>query len=307
MKTKGRFLAAVLTLLSATAWAQTVYVGNAKFVQPIVEKLISEYAKENPQSHITLSNEETANNAAIFIVAQPTDTRGRVVYVGKYALLPVSNVKNPLIVQAGKGLKKSDLSKLFFEQVLEDEDDEEAGGYYRKEKEKYTATVYARQGAVSTSITLATAYNATPERLRGKKIIGDDIHLVSAVQRDETGIAFNTLNYVFDTESRQLKQNVAILPIHAGAKLSKSLQSNNIDAIISILEDTDIEQIPVSRYGLQVPETLSRNADVQHFVQWVLAHSAQFNHEYGFLNLSNKESAEQQTRLELLYQSAFTQ
>jgi ABC-type phosphate transport system substrate-binding protein len=291
-------LAAFLTVFSGVVFAQEVYVGNAKFVLPVVERWVLEYTKEYPQSKISINtgNPSEEDAAVLSVIAgQPANSNNnKVVYLGKYALVPISNTKNPLLQKVGKGLKKKDLVKLLFERAIEDDDE----FYEKKEKEKYTATVYSRKGEVATSITLANAFNASIDRIRGKKIVGDDIYLVNAVQKDENGVAFNTLNYVYDLQSRQLKAGLTILPINTNSKYEESIKSHNIDRLISLLEEEEVEQIPVGRFGLQVPVSLLQKNEVRHFLQWVLANSSKFNNELGFLNLKENEFAEQQIRLE---------
>ncbi|GHT46430.1 hypothetical protein FACS189440_04430 [Bacteroidia bacterium] len=288
-------LVAIITLPFGKLFAQEIHIEETKFVHPIVEKWISEYKKENPNATIHSTIEAKESNASnLNIVAQSFagNSNDRVIYVGRYALLPVSNPQNPLLEKASKGLKRKDVIDLVFEKDILDED------FDPDEKAKYTATVYTRSSKSSTAITLAEYFDQTIERIKGKKIFGDEIYLLNAVQKDETGITFNTLNYVFDLKSRQLKSEISLVPLHLKAKQKEVLESLNIDRILTLLEESKIETIPVENFGLQIPAEYSNNEEVANFINWILVHGQQYNHEYGFLNLDQETLASQKTQLE---------
>ena len=289
-----------LTVLPGFIFAQEVYVGNAKFVLPVVEKWIAEYKKENPESQIRIQTNQTGHknlNSLSIIANQSSETgNDKIVYLGKYALIPVSNTNNPLLSKAGKGLKKKDLTKLLFEQSIDDED-----LFEEERKEKFTATVYSRKGDAATSITLAEAFGASTDRIRGKGIIGDELYLLNAVQKDESGITFNTLNYVYNLHSRKLKPELSILPLNIGSKHRKAIESQNMDQVITLLEETEIDEIPVGKFGLRIPGNLVKNTEVQKFVKWLFTHSPEFNHQFGFLNLEEEELDKQKALLRTDY------
>jgi ABC-type phosphate transport system substrate-binding protein len=291
---------ALITLYSGSLFAQnaeTIHIKGDHFVQPIVEKWISEYKKENTASSVNIKINQEVENVQLSIVAsQPSDENSqaigeRVIYVGKYALIPVSNTGNPLLEKASKGLKKKELANLIFEKdILDDE-------YDADKKEKYTATVYSRGGQASTTLTLADYFDQSPERIKGKKIIGDEIYLINAIKKDVSGIAFNTLNYVYDLKSRQLKADITILPLNIKDKQKDVLGANDIDKTIALLEESKIESIPVGSFGIRIPAEYAGNENVLSFVNWILAQGQKFNHEYGFLNLDNNSLADQKEHL----------
>ncbi|MDR3262071.1 MAG: substrate-binding domain-containing protein [Tannerella sp.] len=280
-------LSSFLAYFSGSVIAQEIHIDGVKFVHPIVEKWITEYKKENPDSkfNVKIDSEKKDGSSVLFIVASPVSEEevggnDKVVYVGRYALIPVSNKNNPLIEKVGKGLKKKELRNLIFEKDLLDDE-----AYEDDAKEKYTATIYSRNGQTPTTLTLAGHFSQSPERIRGKKIIGDEIYLLNAIQKDENGIAFNTLNYIYDLNTRQLKANLTILPLNLKSEQKEALLSQNIDQAISVLEDSKIETIPVEKFGLVIPEKYLKNAEVLKFANWILAHGQQYNHELGFLTL----------------------
>jgi ABC-type phosphate transport system substrate-binding protein len=276
--------------------AQEIRIDNVKFVHPIVEKWVSEYRKAYPDSklQIVAGNEQADKSSIISVVTREVkdDAVGKVVYFGRYALIPVSNEKNPLLSKVGKGLKAKDLKNLVFEKNIDDEDE-----YGDEEKPKFSATVYSRSGQSPTTAVLAEHYDRTPELIKGKKIVGDEIYIIEALRKDENGIAFNTLNYVYDLRTRSLKTNLAVLPLNLKAEIREALQSKNIDRTIVALEASGTEAVPIENFGLAIPATLVSNSDIIRFASWVLENGQKYNHELGFLTLDPATLALQQKKL----------
>ncbi|MDR1745758.1 MAG: hypothetical protein LBR49_00580 [Tannerella sp.] len=290
----------VLTYVSGSAFAQEIQIEDVKFVYPIIEKWVNEYKKAYPDSKLVVkvqSGQQENNVSGVQVVASSVPEleaggNGKVVYVGRYALIPVSNRNNPLLEKVGKGLKKKELRNLVFEKDLSDEELYEDEG-----KEKYTATVYSRSGQTPTTLVLAEYFDRSPERIKGKKIVGDEIYLVDALRKDENGVAFNTLNYVYDLKTRQLKSNLTVLPLNLKSEIREALLSHDIDRTISALEVTKIEAIPVENFGLVIPEPYFSDTEVLRFANWVLESGQQFNHELGFLTLDANTLSSQQKAL----------
>jgi hypothetical protein len=228
--------AIIIALSGGKLFAQEIYIEDTKFVHSIVEKWISEYKKENSNTTIRIKvNQATENEASnLNIIAHPVseNENKRVIYMGRYALLPISNTQNPLLGKATKGLKRKDLIDLVFEKDVLAED------FDPDEKAKYTATVYTRGSKSPTAVTLAKYFDQPLERIKGKKIWGDDIYLLNAIQKDETGITFNTLNYVFDLKSRQLKSEISLVPLSLKSRQKEALQSLKIDQLLALLEES---------------------------------------------------------------------
>ncbi|MDR0712019.1 MAG: hypothetical protein LBF67_06725 [Prevotellaceae bacterium] len=295
----GILLSSCGLLSAGNLSAQDIQIEGTKFIHPIVEKWIVEYKKENPDTRINIkATQEKGEHTDLQIVAgtvpSEDSSAGKVIYVGRYALIPVSNPQNPLLEKAGKGLKKKDLVNLIFEKDMLDED------FDSDEKAKYAATVYTRESKSPTAIALAEYFHRSPEKIKGKKVFGDEIYLLNAIRKDKTGITFNTLNYVYDLQSRQLKSEISILPLSLKSKQKEALESHNVDRVISLLEEVEVEAIPVENFGLKIRARREDSKEVAHFISWILSHGQKFNHEYGFLTLDDKTFASQKNQLNKL-------
>ncbi len=279
--------------------------GNDQFAYPIIEKWIAEYSKENPgaQAKFVLGK-EAGKTTAIRIVTnhssgQEPDANQRVAYLGRYALIPVLNSNSPLLGDAKNGINKKDLKKLVFERNLEDDealDDLDSG-----KKDKYTATVYSRGGGASTSLVLAGYFGQQADQIKGKKIIGDDIFLLNAIRKDVGGLAFNSLNYVFDLQTRKLKADLSILPLKLKSQQQAALNSKDIDQAISLLETTSIESIPVEQFGFLLSGNHAKDKELVDFIGWILDKGQSFNNQLGFLKLDSNSLAQQKERLKDVY------
>jgi ABC-type phosphate transport system substrate-binding protein len=211
--------------------------------------------------------------------------------VGRYAILPIAGKNNVLLNDLNKKkLNSKRLKELFFEKDVVDDD------YDEPAKDKYHATVYS--GYTSSSVTqpFAVHFGYEPSNVKGKKISGDDIYLINAVQKDTTGVSFNNLNYIFDLNSRQLKKEIVILPLDVKKEYSEVLATSNLDKLIDLLENKGIELIPVEEIGFISQNQV--NPEVKKFLQWVLSEGQAYNHQFGFLNLDTKTLNYQKEQVE---------
>ena len=282
-------------LFAQSNGSESVFISGTKFTYPLIEKWIAEYAKVNPNSKLKIAPKLAAGQTAdLSIIAhQPAKDELKadqaIVYAGKYALLPVTNPTNPILLGAAKkGFNKKEIDKLFFEVV--DYDAEPT-----KEKPKFAATIYARDNQACASTALAGYFGHLTSEIRGKKVLGDDIYLLSALKKDSIGIAYNNLGYLFDTNSRKLKDGIALLPLDL-KKNTKDILTGNLDFVIDVLEKNQIETVPVEKIGFVYSPVNSRK-EVTAFLAWVLTDGQQYNHDKGFLNLDKQLLAEQNSNL----------
>jgi len=301
MKTNYFFKVLLALFISSTAFAaenvakESIVISGTKFTYPLIEKWIAEYAKVNPNVNIKLTAKTNSDQAVdLNIIAhQPAQnelqSNQEIVYTGRYALLPVTNNNNPILAAVSKkGLNKKELDKLFFE-VVDYESDEPAP------KSKFRATIYSRENQSCASTALAGYFGHQSSEIRGKKVFGDDIYLISAVKKDSIGLTFNNLGYLYDVNSRKLNADVALLPLDL-KKEAKPILSGDLDDVLRVLESTKVETVPVEKIGF-IYSSQNSKKELTAFLKWVLADGQKFNHEKGFLNLDKQALAEQENRL----------
>ncbi|MBF0577418.1 hypothetical protein [Dysgonomonas sp. GY617] len=277
---------ATLLLVSTSILAQnsdnTLYIKGANFTHPILNAWINEYSKVNPNVVIKVADRNTNSEAIdISVVTNENQIKNpaqQSLQVARYAILPVANKQNPLFEEINnKGLDRNKLKQLFFEKDIDD-----SGKYPFKNE----VTIYSGSLEASNSEVISGYFGKTGDQLRGKKIAGDDIFLINALKKDESGVAFNYLSYIYDTKTRELKENIAILPIDLKKDQWQAVNSG-IDATLSLLEGEKINLIPIETVSLAFDEKLPK--EVQSFIEWIVTDGQKLNHVYGFLNIDSKE------------------
>ena len=289
-------LIVMLFVFALTANGQeTITVSGTKFTYPLIEKWITEYAKVNSQVQIKLVQKSSySQEPDLSIVAhQPgkEDLKENqdIVYTGRYALLPASGQNNKILTSIPKkGLNKKEVEKLFFEVIDYDND-------AKVEQSKFNATIYSRENQACSSIALAGYFGHISSEIRGKKVTGDDIYLLTAIKKDSIGLTFNNLGYLYDIRSRKLKDGLALLPLDL-KKDAKDILTGDLDLVINTLEKNKVETVPVEKFGFIYSQQNERK-EISDFLRWVLAEGQKFNHEEGFLNLDKDILAEQSNLL----------
>lgn len=257
---------------------QEINIKSVRFAAPLVEKWADEYEKINPGVNISVSTQATDEGVDLQLVGaeDAADTKGTghtIAYTGRYALLPIVNVSNPLLSELNKKkLNSKRLQDFFFLDGQIDVTDNSSGDH--------EVTIYSGNNADSFAGLFASHFGYSPADIKGRKISGDDIFLINAVQKDQTSAAFNSLNYIFDLETRRLKSDIALLPLDLKRSQHEVLQEADADKTIELLENESIPLIPVQHIGFVYQ---SDNAATKEFLHWVLSEGQKFNHAFGFL------------------------
>jgi ABC-type phosphate transport system substrate-binding protein len=288
---KTLFIVVILAVFHTTVLAQevaqnvaqrdTIYIKSPRFASLLIEKWIADYKSINSDVEFKQTDKNHPLADIEFVTGE--NHAGQIITVGKYALLAVTSTGNPLIAQISKErLNKKDLRKIFF---IEDSDEPVKPYKYHEQ-----ITVYSGNSSVSTE-TFAGFFGQEASGIRGKKISGDDIFLLNAIQRDNTGVTFNNLSYLYDINTRKLKDNIALLPLDLKKEFSEALLSANIDELINILENRNVDLIPVQDIGFVA--NIDNKTDIKDFIAWVLDEGQKYNHTYGFLQSDGKTLAQQ--------------
>jgi ABC-type phosphate transport system substrate-binding protein len=271
-----------------------IYINGEKFISPLIEKWITEYLRQNPGTRIQWADKNSKEIDLNLVTNddEPALRSGKdLAYVGRYALLPVTTKGNPLYAQiTKKKFGKKELRNLFFvdeDLLLEDTNK-------KKDPLQSRLTIYSGNGATSGAVVFASFFGFSPSNFRGKRISGDDIYLLNAIRKDSTGVTFNNLSYIFDLNDRQLKDEIALLPLDLRKEQQEALRSENLDETIALLEEQKVELIPVHHIGFAYNE----KDQVRDFLKWIITDGQKYNHEFGFLNLDEKTLTYQKKQLE---------
>ena len=262
------------------------YIDAPRFVRPLVEKWITEYQKVQPAAHFAVAKSAANRDASILHVQLSDNTAGngqKTVYFAQYAILPVTTKGS----DADKALSRNELNvkklkQLFFSGDDSNGDNTDAGS--KKATPFNSLVVYTGSGTQSVSRLFAAYYGQDASTFRGKRIIGDDQFLNTAIAKGPKGVTINAVSNLYDLSTRQLKSGLTLLSLDVDKSLQTILSGNaSLDELLSSLETTTTKNIPIERIGLTSTDD---NDAVDSFVDWVATNSQTYNHQYGLLNLN---------------------
>ena len=270
--------------------ASTYYINAPRFVRPLIEKWISEYKKVDSRANFAIAKTaETKGKSALNIqlneASANTGLAQRTVYFAEYAILPVAG-KNS---DAAKTLAKQELNNKNIKSLYFEKDDFEEPDKADKKAASYV--VYTGNGTQSVSAEFAYHYGKDASAFRGKRIVGDDLFLNTAIVKDPQGITFNAAPNLYDLNTRKLKSDLILLPIDVEkSQRAAFAEEATVDELIRVLEANRDSNIPVERVGFSYQEG---DSNIANFISWILQEGATYNHSYGLLNLDAKLVAQQ--------------
>ena len=292
-------IAVLLSINISSVWAEgnstntssVRYVKAPRFARPLVEKWISEYAKTQPGVEFQIAKgNQNQGNVDLNVVFDSKDTKTKdfshiVVYFGEFAVLPITaSGSEAAKVLEGKHLNSKKLKQLYF---LNDDFEEDV----KKIKQFEKLVIYSGSNATSVAASFAHNFGEESSSFRGKRISGDDLFINTALLKDPLGVSFNALPNIFDLQSRHIKSNLTLIGIDVKKNLEKNFSDEaTLDEVIAALENGKIQEVAVEKIG--VSYNIADDA-VNQFLNWILTAGTKYNHEYGLLNLDNKQSQAQ--------------
>ena len=287
---------AILVLLSinlSAIWAEEPsanvggvrYVKAPRFARPLVEKWITEYAKTQSDVKFQIAQgNRNQDNIDLNVVfdnqdTKPEDFSHTVVYIGEFAVLPVTaSGSEAAKVLEGKHLNSNKLKQLYF---FNDDFDEDTNKNVQFEK----LVVYSGSNATSVASSFARNFGVENSSFRGRRISGDDLFLNTALKKDPLGVSFNALPNIFDLQSRHLKSDLTIIGLDVKKRIKDNFSDDaTLDELIATLEKDKVQEVAVEKIGVSFDPT---DDAVNQFLLWVLTTGTKYNHEFGLLNLDN--------------------
>lgn len=265
-----------------TSTASVHYINAPRFVRPLLEKWIEEYKKVAPQANFAIAK-TAANRQNSTLNIQLTDKNShndvarKTFYFGSYAILPVT-AKNS---EAAKVLSNQELNTKKIKSIYFENDDLEDDTKASGKKKNSKLTVYTGNSNQSVAQSFAAHYGKDVSSFKGKRIVGDDQFLNSAIANDPQGITFNALGNIYDLGTRKLKDNLTLLSLAVNKNQREALGENStLDDLIRVLENEKDSEIPVAKVGISYS-----NDDVVavQFVAWIEAEGERYNHQFGLL------------------------
>ena len=263
-------------------------IKSPRFARPLVEKWIEEYAKTESGVTFQIAKGQGESDLSIALGSlgqESKDVFSHWIYIGETAVLPITARSSEAArLLEGKHLNAKKLKQLFF---LNDDFEEDV----KKNKAFETITIYSGSNATSVAGSFAHNFGEESTNFRGKRIAGDDLFLNTAIAKDPLGVSFNTLSNIFDLQSRHLKNDLTLVGLDLKKDVAGSFSDKgSLDEVLQILENEKPAEVAVEKVAISFNGT---DEAVNRFLQWVLENGTKYNHQYGLLNLDQKETSAQ--------------
>ena len=261
-----------------------INVSDAQFTRQMMERLIKEYNKVNPEFTATVVDTREKADASVSLSGQD-----EVNSIGRFAILPIANSENELLhnKKVVKGLSNKLMHQIFVERdLLEELDDEEDG------EKQLPGTVYSLTGSHAITTTLvARDLSITHNRVKGKKILGSEENLISAVKSHQDAIAFNVASLAYDSNTYQPVEGLTVLAtdLDGNGRISDEERSviSSLDKLTDYLDKLPHTGLPIGNISIKTD-----NQELRRFVDWASTEGQGYLSPYGFLKANKALTAQ---------------
>ena len=261
-----------------------INVSDAQFTRQMMERLIKEYNKVNPEFTATVVDTREKADASVSLSGQD-----EVNSIGRFAILPIANSENELLrnKKVVKGLSNKLKHQIFVERdLLEELDAEEEG------EKQLPGTVYSLTGSHAITTTLvARDLSITPNRVKGKKILGSEENLISAVRSHQDAIAFNVASLAYDSNTYQPVEGLTVLAtdLDGNGRISDEERSviSSLDKLTDYLDKLPHTGLPIGSISIKTD-----NQELRRFVDWAATEGQGYLTPYGFLKANKALTAQ---------------
>lgn len=261
-----------------------INVSDAQFTRQMMERLIKEYNKVNPEFTATVVDTREKVDASVSLSGQDD-----VNSIGRFAILPIVNSENELLrnKKVVKGLSNKLKHQIFVERdLLEELDAEEEG------EKQLPGTVYSLTGSHAITTTLvARDLSITPNRVKGKKILGSEENLISAVRSHQDAIAFNVASLAYDSNTYQPVEGLTVLAtdLDGNGRISDEERSviSSLDKLTDYLDKLPHTGLPIGNISIKTD-----NQELRRFVDWASTEGQGYLSPYGFLKANKALTAQ---------------
>jgi phosphate transport system substrate-binding protein len=158
-------------------------------------------------------------------------------------------------------------------------------------QEENPFTVYTRSKPACASISFAQHFGHEQKDISGIGVNGDDRDLLTAIKRDINGLSYNNLGFIYNLQTRQVTDSIAIVPIdlNDNGKIDGNEKIyGTIDEVIAFQEKNNHPRIPVEFVYVVYQKAQSKEA-TDAFINWIITKGQDYNNDYGFLTLNNTQ------------------
>lgn len=280
------FAAAFAAVSLASAQTVRINIADAQFTRPLIEKLVGEYQKQNPEFKAEIvSSAVDGGDATVSITSDRNDTQGTIAH---YVLLPIANENNAILGEkkVQKGLNNKVTREIFVEKTLDEYID-------TRDKKQLPGTVYSLSGRhATTTELLANSLNVGVKDIKGKKVIGNEENVITVVKKRPDAIAFDVASLVYDSNTRKPVSGLKVLPVDIDGNGRVSDDERNAIASLDAFADYISSRGADSSLPTGSVRVSSQNKNVDAFLLWASTAGQDYVGNLGYLRSNNREIAQ---------------
>ncbi len=213
--------------------------------------------------------------------------RGAVAFaVGKDAVVPTINVKNPVLKDLfAKGVKRQTFVDLWIT------GNAKTWGQVAGNSSKVAVNVYTRSDACGAGDTWADYLGKKQEDLLGTGVFGDP-GIASVVQNDENGIGYNNIGYAYDSQTGKLNPGITILPIDVNENGKIDADENFYSSRSKLAKAISEGKYPTppARDLYLVAHGIPKNPIVKAFLKYILTKGQAANEGQGYIRIETAKA-----------------
>lgn len=272
---------------SASRTEKIVIITGARFSYTLIQRLIDDYNKLNPEVQIIIEARGSNDPASYDILAEVyhrsdlSSATREYAYIGRYGVLLVANRSSDFArVYEKNGLTTKLIKQIYFFDPLADRDSEQ--------RIKAPYTVYTRLQKAGVPVVFSRKFGFSQSDINGKSIAGSDEHLLKVLQRDSTGVSYLPIPLVYDLKTRAPLAGLSVLPVDIDNNDRVNDQEKfygTLDDVLNNLKTVSAEKTHNLAFGDLHLSMEKKNANVHAvaFLAWARANAGVYLAEYGFL------------------------
>lgn len=202
----------------------------------------------------------------------------------KDAVVPTINVNNPDYADiVKKGITAENARRLWNQEFT-------TWGQIAGTSSKTPIHVFTRSDACGAAETFAAWFGKRQDDLKGTAVFGDP-GVASAVQKDNVGVGFNNIGYVYDQNTKKPFEGLAVLPLDVngdGQITPDESFYDTSDNIVAAIKDGRFPS-PPARDLYVVSKGKPQGAALLAFLEYILTEGQQYAGETGYIGLSDEK------------------
>ena len=293
---------------SGTDLKGNISISGAFALYPLAVKWAEEYNKINPKVQIDISAGGAGKgmtdvlsgmvDLAMFsreVNIEEEQQGAWKLAVAKDAVFPTINADNPALEQIlKKGLTREQLAQLFTSES------QKSWNQFNGFKVPVKINVYTRSDACGAAAMWASYFNKEQEDLKGVGVFGDP-GMADAVKKDQNGVGYNNLIYVFDMKTNKPVKGLRLIPIDLNDNRvidpEEDFYNKMSDAMNAIQQG--IYPSPPARDLYLISKGEPSNDLVKSFLEFILTDGQKFVQEAGYIQLDETKLNNEKSKLKI--------